>query len=98
MCWEFGFWIPNSRGTSCLYNVIIITHYHGYITLNVTLNVTMLFLLVGFSDRFPAFGNSFGLELQSHCARPLLYETEPHQLRFQHHHHEPACGGCVGES
>lgn len=66
--------------------------------LNFTLNGTMFFLLVGFSDRLPAFGDSFGLELQPHCARPLLYETEPHQLRFQHHYHEPACGGCVSES
>ncbi len=66
--------------------------------LNVILNVSMFFPLIGFSDRLPAFGDSFGLELKSHCARPLLYETEPHQLRLQHNHHEPACGGCVGES
>lgn len=58
----------------------------------------MLFLLVGFADRLPAFGDSFGTELQPHCAHPLLHETEPHQLRFQHHYHESACGGCVGES
>lgn len=67
------------------------------ITLRVTLNATLFFLLVGFSDRLPAFGDSFRLELQPHCACPLLYETEPHQLRLQHHHYEPARGGCVGE-
>lgn len=66
-------------------------------TLNVRLNATMFFLLVGFSDRLPTFGDCFGLELQPHCARPLLYETEPHQLSLKHHYHEPACGGCVGE-
>lgn len=38
-----------------------------------------------------------GTELQPDCAHPLLHETEPHQLRFQHHHHEPARRGCVGE-
>lgn len=58
----------------------------------------MFFLLVGFSDRLPAFGDSFGLELQPYCACLLLYDTEPHQLSFPHHHHEPTCGGCVGES
>lgn len=66
----------------------------------VTLNgiiATMFFVLLGFSDRLPAFGDSFGPELQPHGAGPLLYETEPHQLCLQHHHHEPACGGCVGE-
>lgn len=66
--------------------------------MNVTVNATLFFLLVGFSDRLPAFGDSFGLELQPHCARPLLYEAEPHQLCFQHHYHESACCGCVGES
>lgn len=85
MGWEFRFWI-----LMC----IIMTK----MALNVTLNVPMFFLLVGFSDRLPAFGDSFGLKLESHCARPLLYETESHQLCLQHHHHEPACGGCVGES
>lgn len=58
----------------------------------------MFFLLVGFSDQSPAFGDSFGFKLQPHCAGALLYEAESHQLRFQHHHHEPACGGCVSES
>ncbi len=58
----------------------------------------MFFPLLGFSDRLPAFGDSFGLELQPHCARSLLYETEPNKLCFKHHHHEPACGGCVGKS
>lgn len=55
-------------------------------------------VLVGFSDRLPTFGDSFGLKLQPNCARPLLYETEPHQFRFQHHNHEPARGGCVSKS
>lgn len=55
-------------------------------------------MLLGFSDGFPDFGDSFGPELQPYCAGTLLYETEPHQFCFQHHHHEPACGGCVGES
>lgn len=55
-------------------------------------------MLVGFSDRLPTFGDRFGLELQPNCACPLLYETEPHQLRFQHHNNEPACGGCIGKS
>lgn len=54
-------------------------------------------MLLGFSDWLPDFGDSFGTELQSNCAGPLLYEAEPHQLCFQHHHHEPARGGCVGE-
>lgn len=58
----------------------------------------MFFMLLGISDRLPAFGDSFGSELKPHGASPLLYETEPHKLRFQHHHHEPARGGCVGES
>lgn len=65
---------------------------------NVFVNATKFFLLVGFSDGLPAFGDSSGLELQPYCARPLLYETEPCQLSFQHHHHESTCGGCVGES
>lgn len=59
---------------------------------------TVLFLLVGFSDRLPAFRDSFGIELQPHGAGPLLHETESHQLSVQHRHHEPACGGCAGES
>lgn len=50
--------------------------------LSVKLNVSIYFLLVDFTNRFPAFGDSFGLEFESHCARPLLYETEPHQLRL----------------
>lgn len=58
----------------------------------------MFSMLLGFSDWVPDFRDSFGTELQSNCAGPLLYEAEPHQLRFQYHHHEPACGGCVGES
>ena len=59
---------------------------------------TMCFMLLGFCDRLPVLGDSFGSELKPHCAGPLLHETEPHQLCFQHHHHEPARGGCVGES
>ncbi len=67
-------------------------------TLNIILNATMFFLFAGFSDRLSASGDSFGLELKPYCARSLLYETEPHKFCFQHYHHEPACGGCVGKS
>lgn len=66
--------------------------------INSIISTMCFFSLIGFSDRLPAFRNSFRPELQPHCAGPLLYETEPHQLRLQHHHYEPACGGCVGES
>lgn len=57
----------------------------------------MLFLLEGFLDKLSGCGDCVGPKFQPHGAGPLLHETEPHQLRFQHHHHEPACGGCVGE-
>lgn len=55
-------------------------------------------LLVGLSDMLPGGRDSPGTELKPDRAHPLLHETEPHQLRFQHHHHEPARRGRVGES
>lgn len=55
-------------------------------------------LLVGLSDMLPGFRDSPGTQLQPDCAHPLLHEAEPHQLRLQHHHNEPARGGRVGES
>lgn len=54
-------------------------------------------LPVGLSDMLPGGRGCTGTELQPDCAHSLLHETEPHQLRFQHHHHEPARRGCVGE-
>lgn len=61
-------------------------------------NHVLFNFLLGFSDQPPAFGDSFGFEFQSHCTCALLHEAESHQLCFQHHHHEPACGGCASES